>query len=109
MSDEDKQDGDVLGIEINVELGGDFSIDDVFPDDPPEKPTLDDVVAALKESGSVHRLISDWNMDMFADVTVAITIKDSTSPHGWQTDVVHLNECFEDRFKAFDARKAAQK
>lgn len=52
---------------FSVEFGGqyDLSVEDVWPDgDAPENPTTADVLTAMRKSGSLSRLISDWNMEI---------------------------------------------
>ena len=41
-----------------------FSVDEIWPDgDAPEDPTLDDVMAVLKQCGGKRVVLRDWSMD----------------------------------------------
>lgn len=51
---------------FHIEWGGeaDLTVDEVWPDgDAPEHPAADDVIAVMRKSGSVSRLVGDWNLD----------------------------------------------
>lgn len=49
-----------------------LSIDEIWPDekDRPEDPTEEDVIEAMKEYGSVARVIRDWNLDDGIEINV---------------------------------------
>lgn len=45
-----------------------LTLDEVWPDGAPEDPTAEDVALAMRESGSVGRMLSDWNLDPGVEV-----------------------------------------
>ena len=52
---------------FHIEWGGsdDLTAAEIWPDgDAPENPTVDDVIAEMRKSGSLSRLASDWNFDL---------------------------------------------
>lgn len=58
---------------INVELGGDFDAEEIWPDrDWPKEPTTADVIEVVRSSGSLSSFLMDWDLvhDFGAIVTV---------------------------------------
>jgi hypothetical protein len=52
---------------FDIEWGGEasLSVQEIWPDgDAPENPTRDDVIAVMQKSGSLRRLLCDWNLDV---------------------------------------------
>jgi hypothetical protein len=50
----------------------DLSADDIWPDgDAPDEPTVDDVLAVIKQCGGARRILSDWDLDRDIDITVS--------------------------------------
>ncbi len=52
---------------FHIEWGGeaDLSIKEVWPDgDAPDNPTAEDVIAVMKRSRSINRLLLAWNLEI---------------------------------------------
>lgn len=60
-------------VTISIPIEIDFQRNELFVDpNPPENPTLDDVLALIKKDGGPRHILDDWNMmdDFLMDVTV---------------------------------------
>ena len=56
----------LMASSFDIEVGGSWtlSVREVWPDkDAPEDPTTQDVIAEIKKSGSIRRLIQDWDLN----------------------------------------------
>lgn len=52
---------------FHLEWGGEayLTLDEIWPDgNAPENPTREDVIAVMQRSGSLGRLLQDWNLEV---------------------------------------------
>ena len=55
--------GEHRPVRVYLEACYDLTIDEVWPDrDGPAEPTAEDVVAAMKRTGRIERMMRDWNL-----------------------------------------------
>jgi len=60
---------------ISVEGTCPLTVDEIWPlGDAPEEPTIQDVIAAIRECGSSARLISEWNLPCSVSVEGEIAL-----------------------------------
>ena len=75
----------VKTIEISIVSTSTLSIDEVWPDgDAPDNPTVEDVIKAMRPSGGVGEMASDWNLGLWADVRVIGSDGKATSRGTWK-------------------------
>lgn len=56
---------------FTIEVGDEafLTIEEIWPDgDAPENPTVDDVIARIKRSGSRHHFATDWGFQIHVSV-----------------------------------------
>lgn len=68
------------GITIDITASIDLDEDDVWPDGPPDDWTIDDAIAAVEASGSVSKLIRDWNLGDCFEIEVYTSEGDTARP-----------------------------
>lgn len=48
---------------FRIEADVDLTLDELWPDgDAPDNPTVDDVIAIVERTPSLHRMLNDWNL-----------------------------------------------